>query len=57
MTGPLDALHGSVGRHPYLDTLAGIPPREYGQEVFDGRTDIVGFRLVPAGFRCVETGE
>jgi hypothetical protein len=31
--------------------------REHGQEVFDGRTDIVGVRLVPAGLGCVEPGE
>jgi hypothetical protein len=57
MTGPLDALHGSVGRHPYLHTLAGMAPREDGEEMLDGRTDIVGVRLVPAGVGCVEPGE
>jgi hypothetical protein len=51
VTGPLDALHGRVGRHPYLHALARVAPSEYGKEVFDGGTDVVRVRLVPAGLR------
>ena len=57
MTGPLDALHSRVGRHPYLHALSRMAPSEYGEEVFDGRTNIVGVRLAPVGLRCVESGE